>query len=74
MLSNEGLAKLDALRNDLKRAVSTLSIVQSSIAELGYNEGESEDALYFVFTSLYSISRAISAEIDKEYSLRRASK
>lgn len=74
MLSNEGLARLDSLRNDLKRAVSTLSIVQTSIAELGYNGGDSEDALYFVFSSLYNISGAISTEIDKEFVLRRASK
>lgn len=71
-MSKSVLCELDTLRNDLRRVVSAISVIQTAMeSNTLADEKDAPEALYLAWEKLYDVSKRISDVVDQEYAIRR---
>lgn len=71
-MSKSVLCELDTLRNDLRRVVSAISVIQTAMeSKTLADEKDAPEALFLAWEKLYDVSKRISDVVDQEYAIRR---
>lgn len=71
-MSKSVLCELDTLRNELKRVVSAIAVIQSAMeSKVLADENDAPEALFMAWENLYDVSRRFSDVVDQEFAIRR---